>query len=426
MGKRLLYINLDGFGKYYYDQMADREELKGINRLKKNGSFFEQAYTGIPSITYPMQSAIVSGCYSEKTGNCDKIWDRSSNQVVLLRRLNRAETIGEVLEKERVTTVSIQQFTLENRGCRRDDPEHLYVQPGGDYKKRFEILERLITDQEIETENGKMVYEKLPDAIFLYVDDLDTIGHNPEFCRTDVEEKRVHNVQQRLREIDAEIHRLLELLERKKLLEETYLLLTTDHGMISCTEDRTVQLKEALERYGFEKVCCCWEGDVPEKTEVLLTGHGIQCQIYLPKTFGKKQRMELKAYLQTFDFAESVLTKEELVEKGVCEEYADILISPKEGMGFAFGGMEKGKLYASHDSVNEKCQHIFAILAGPDVRKGYIEPRRVKNIDFIPSLAERMGWRRPENAVGRLPESVFVCERQEVTACDDKGGKRND
>ena len=175
MGKHLLYINLDGFGKYYYDQMADRDALKGINRLKKMGCFFEQARTGIPSITYPMQSAIVSGCYSEMTGNCDKIWDRDKNQVVPLRRLNKAETIGEVLKKEDVTTVSIQQFTLENRGCRKDDPQHLYVQPGGDYRTRFSILERLITDREIETENGKITYEKLPEAIFLYVDDLDTI-----------------------------------------------------------------------------------------------------------------------------------------------------------------------------------------------------------------------------------------------------------
>lgn len=408
MGKRLLYINLDGFGKYYYDQMTDRDELKGINRLKEMGCFFEQAYTGIPSITYPMQSAIVSGCYSEMTGNCDKIWDRNKNQVVPLRRMNRAETIGEVLEKEDIATVSIQQFTLEDRGCRRDTPKHLYVQPGGDYKKRFSILEQLITDKEIETEDGKFVYEKLPEAIFLYVDDLDTIGHNPDFCRTDVEEERVQNVQQRLREIDTELDRLLDLMEREHLLEETYLLLTTDHGMISCTEDRTVQLKEALEQYGFEDVCCCWEGDVPEKTEVLLTGHGIQCQIYLPESFGKEQRMGLKTYLEKFDFAEKVLTKEELMEKGVCEGYADILVSPKEGIGFAFGGMENGSLYASHDSVHEKCQHIFAVLSGPDVRKGYVERRDVKNIDFIPSLAEHMGWKRPGNAVGRLPESVFV------------------
>lgn len=408
MGKHLLYINLDGFGKYYYDQMADRDALKGINRLKKMGCFFEQARTGIPSITYPMQSAIVSGCYSEMTGNCDKIWDRDKNQVVPLRRLNKAETIGEVLKKEDVTTVSIQQFTLENRGCRKDDPQHLYVQPGGDYRTRFSILERLITDREIETENGKITYEKLPEAICLYVDDLDTIGHNPDFCRTDVEEERVKNVQQRLREIDREIDRLLDLLENENLLEETYLLLTTDHGMISCTKDGTMQLKEALEQYGFQKVCCCWEGDVPEEAEVLLTGHGIQCQIYLPESFDKVQRMALKTYLEQFDFAEKVMTKEELMERGVCEEYADILVSPKEGIGFAFGGMEEGKLYASHDSVHEKCQHIFAVLSGPDIKKGYVESREVKNIDFIPSLAEHMGWQKPQNAVGRLMESVFV------------------
>ena len=45
-----------------------------------------------------------------------------------------------------------------------------------------------------------------------------------------MEEERVKNVQQRLREIDREIDRLLDLLENENLLEETYLLLTTDHG----------------------------------------------------------------------------------------------------------------------------------------------------------------------------------------------------
>ena len=102
--------------------------------------------------------------------------------MIPLKRLNRAETIGEVLEKENIKTVSIQQFTLENRGCRRDDPDHLYVQPGGDYRRRFDMLERLIQKKEIEAEGRVIRYEELPEAIFVYIDDLDTIGHNPDFA----------------------------------------------------------------------------------------------------------------------------------------------------------------------------------------------------------------------------------------------------
>lgn len=409
MGKRLIYINLDGFGKYYYDEMPDcGTELEGIAELRRMGCFFNEAYTGIPSITFPMQSAIVSGCYSSRTGNCDKVWDRERNEVIPLKRLNRAETIGEVLEKENIKTVSIQQFTLENRGCRRDDPDHLYVQPGGDYRRRFDMLERLIQKKEIEAEGRVIRYEELPEAIFVYIDDLDTIGHNPDFCRQEKESGRAAKVQERLREIDKRICVLLEILKGQGLLENTYVLLTTDHGMISYKEDKTKALKSALEEWGFSKVSCCWEGSVPEETQVLLTGHGIQCQIYLPQGTQEAERQRLKHYLETMDFTDQVLTAEELAERGVCREYADLVVSPKEGMGFSFGGMEEGRLYASHDSLHEKCQHIFAVLTGSDVKKGYVEERTVKNIDFIPSLAEHMGWRKPKNAAGSLPGSVFT------------------
>lgn len=409
MKKRLIYINLDGFGKYYYDGMPERRtELKGIEALKKIGCFFENAYTGIPSITFPMQSAIVSGCYSEGTGNCDKIWDRERNEVIPLRRLNRAETIGEVLKREHIETVSIQQFTLENRGCRKDDPRHLYVQPGGDYKRRFDILDRLIREKEIETDSGVIRYGELPEAIFVYIDDLDTIGHNPDFCRQKEECGRVEKVQERLREIDGRISSLLEILEKQGLLENTYVLLTTDHGMISYQEDKTEALKSALEEWGFSKVGCCWEGAVSEGTQVLLTGHGIQCQVYLPQNTEEPERQRLKRYLETLEFTDQVLTAGELAERGVCREYGDLVVSPKEGIGFSFGSVEEGRLYASHDSLHEKCQHIFAVLTGPDIKKGYVEKGHVENIDFIPSLAERMGWERPENAAGSLPGSVFT------------------
>ena len=165
---------------------------------------------------------------------------------------------------------------------------------------------------------------------------------------------------------------------------------------------------------------------MPKETQVLLTGHGIQCQIYLPQNTKELERQRLKHYLETLEFTDQVLTAEELAKRGVCREYGDLVVSPKEGMSFSFGGMEEERLYASHDSLHEKCQHIFAVLTGPDIKKGYVEERTVKNIDFIPSLAEHMGWRKPKNAAGSLPGSVFISQGQEAVSYDHKSGKRND
>ena len=409
MGKRLLYINLDGFGKYYYDDMPDRTaSLPGLARLKRRGCFFANAFTGIPSITFPMQSAIVSGCYSEGTGNCDKLWDREKNEVRLLQRMNSAETIGEVLAKRNRTSVSIQQFALENRGCSRDNPRRLYVQPGGDYRIRFDILERLLLKKEIEAETGKILYDELPEAIFLYIDDLDTLGHNSGRFPQSSEQGRKAAVQERLREIDGRIGSLLDILEKQGEIEEFYLLLTTDHGMVAVTQDRTLELKEALERWGIAGIHCCWQGAVPRRTEALMTGHGIQCQLYLPRGMGTAEQEALKQYLEKLDFVEQVLTREELNKREVCTAYADMLVSPVEGVGFSFGRLHPGRLYASHDSLHEKCLHIFAALAGPDIKRDYVETTPVRNIDFIPALAERLGWGRPEKAKGSLPDTVFI------------------
>ncbi|MEG0754376.1 MAG: alkaline phosphatase family protein, partial [Angelakisella sp.] len=116
--------------------------------------------------------------------------------------------------------------------------------------------------------------EELPDAIFLYLDDLDIIGHNPLFCYADSEDKRIANVQKRLCEIDRYLVQMLDIMERRRLLDNTYILLTADHGMVSYRGSKIEELCHALYEYGFRSVRA-----VPDHTavdsmpEVLLTGH---------------------------------------------------------------------------------------------------------------------------------------------------------
>jgi len=69
--KYVVYINWDGFARYYYDlaNQGTTARTPVINELISQGVFFENAYTGIPAITNAMQPAIVSGAWPATTGN---------------------------------------------------------------------------------------------------------------------------------------------------------------------------------------------------------------------------------------------------------------------------------------------------------------------------------------------------------------------
>ncbi len=390
MKHRLLYINWDGFGRYYYDQMPNRaQRLPTLTSLMNEGTFFENAYTGIPSITFPMQSSIVCGCYSSKTKNCDKYWDRLKNEIIPLRRYNEAETIGDVLKAQKIPFVSIQQFALQDKGAGYGEKDSLYIQPNGDFEARFAVLNELLQNQRICTEKKTFYYKELPQAIFAYMDDLDAIGHNPPSVRASTEPKRVAAVQERLCKMDAALGRTIQILKDRGLWEDTYLLLTTDHGMISYKgASKMPQLARALRQMGCGKVVIRNQGPVQkEDFDVLLTSHDIQCQVYF--NHAKQPQEMLKQQLLQLPFVEQVLTREELDVRGVCPEYADMVVSPVEGSYFGSAGITAPGLHATHDSLHEKCQKIFAYLSGPDVKRGHQTLQKVSNIDFLPELCRR-------------------------------------
>lgn len=399
--ERLLYMNFDGFGWYYYDTMPDKEKaLPSLTRLIREGVLYENAWTGIPSITFPMQCAIVSGCYSNRTGNCDKGLDRERNEIVAHKRKNRAQTAAEALSCLPIHIVSIQQFAVEGRGCQRGVKERLYVQPGGSYKTRFNVLQRLIRSNTISDGEAVYRYDSLPEAIFFYADDLDAIGHNPLGCYSDTEEERVARVQQRLKEMDQELGATMALLEEAGVYDSTYILLTTDHGMISYRgKSRAEELKQALLEFGFQTVVLCREGPVKggDRADVILTSHDIQCQMYFREPFARQR--ELAGFLKKLPFVDTVLTGEQLASQGVCKEYADMLVSPVEGECFSMEEIPKGLLLAAHDSLHEKCRHIFALAKGPGLPMGEKESRKVYNIELLPDVFRRLSWPLPADAV---------------------------
>ena len=222
------------------------------------------------------------------------------------------------------------------------------------------------------------------------------------------------NVCRVLEGIDELIGETLKSLEEKGLLDSTYLLLTTDHGMVSYRgKSRTADLICALKEWGY-RVAICREGNVETKDfDILLTSHDIQCQMFLAEGADNLNVMEsLKKRLCGLPYVETVLTAQELTERGVYRDYADLLISPAEGESFSLIPLDQKHLYATHDSLHEKCQHIFTTVTGPGIRSDYRETSLVYNKDLIPTLAYCLKWKQPRDATGRKLTSILREERK--------------
>ncbi|HOQ63359.1 MAG TPA: hypothetical protein PKZ39_05260 [Clostridia bacterium] len=91
--------------------------LPSFGIFHREGTFFEHAYTGIPSITFPMQAAILSGCPSAITRNCFHYWDDDTKKIIACKRYNQAETFGQMLQTQGINCLSIQHGIRPCRGA---------------------------------------------------------------------------------------------------------------------------------------------------------------------------------------------------------------------------------------------------------------------------------------------------------------------
>ena len=81
----VVYMNFDGFARYYFDAYLADENLSKDSTLKKlmsEGTFFENLRNALPSITNPCQNQVLSGATSAVTKN---VYRYHSSQIPICR-----------------------------------------------------------------------------------------------------------------------------------------------------------------------------------------------------------------------------------------------------------------------------------------------------------------------------------------------------
>ena len=387
--KKIIYINLDGFSYSYYQYLHRHKLDEGFEKLKKDGIFFQNLHSGLISITNPMQSAILSGAWSNKTRNFYQHFDKEERRVVKHLRTFAAQNVAELFLESGKTVVSIHQFMLENNPCVKGSKGNNYlVAPNekSNYLDRFTILYKIIKKEPVYVGEKEFIYDEFPDFLALYIDDLDSLGHNidyPQYPKRKTYHERQKDIIERLLAIQNELVKLKKICIEQNIYDDVIILVTTDHGMTPFYGKSSLNLlKETLEKFDLKVNL---HDDLKEDTELVLLPISNECSLYFLKPVSLELMKEIREKLLKENYVDKVLLKKEMMKKhGLDERGPEILISAKKGNHFSIKDYLEN-YSANHDSLDKTSQHIFGLVFGGKIQPKVIT-KRVTSIDLIPSI----------------------------------------
>ncbi len=408
--KKIVYINLDGFSYSYFERLKKSGEVQGLCSLAKEGLLFNNLHSGIVSITNPMQSAILAGAWSNKTHNFYQHYDSETRQVVKHYRTFDAENIAEVMISNGKKVVSIHQFMLENNPCQEGVFDCAYIKspvPQSTYMERFALLKKLVLKEPVKSGDAYFVYGEIPDFVALYIDDLDSLGHNNEYDgypKRHVPEERFSDIAKRIKGIEAELVSFVSLCKAEGFYDDLLILITTDHGMTPFFgQSRLSELINAINALGIKTDT---PDSVSDETEIVALPYTIECSLYYQKPLSSEKEEQLTSLLHSLEYVEHVFTKSQLLkEYGFDERGPQFLLSPRSGMHFYRRDMIE-YYGASHDSFDETSQRIFGLLLGQSVLPSECNDR-VYSIDLLPSVLHQAKGLKMKDAAGRVFKSWF-------------------
>lgn len=424
----VVYINFDGFARYYYDESLkqDPNSLPTLRSIMKEGVFFNDLRTTAPSITNPLQNMIISGATSIHTQNVYRYYDRDKNIVIQQQRENKAETIVTEALKNNLSLASV-SFYLAEKDLTYNDPTKLHIVPdptnpkvvargpekSSDYFSRFEQAIKLVKGEPINNNGTTVTVKELPKLIMIYADDLDAYGHNEArkygVPVSESEEKRLEKCVNALREMDEKLGEFIDAAKEAGVYNKMTFILTTDHGMtpfgaISATEggkylySKLGDLKYAINQfdksYELEKV------EVDEKpnsrTNVIGVGMNLNLQLTFKDGISDEKLEALKQHLLKEEYVGVVKTRKELEEEGYWTYAADMIISPSERYNFAPSVLGQYRVRGQHDSFLDTANHIYGIVWGNGIKNDYVYEERAYNYDFGITIASILGFDLPK------------------------------
>lgn len=424
-GGHVVYINLDGFGYYYFEEARNRNLVPNLEKFMEEGITFNNLRNTLPSITNPCQNQILSGSTSSVTNNVYRYYDKRSNTVIQQQRENASDTIISKAVSQGISVVDIAHY-LGEPYLSPSNPKKLYVNPdtsdpniskyggSGAYYSRLLQFKKLVNGETINNLTYKIKLEELPQLTVIYCDDLDALGHNEsEVYGIPVatsESERMNHVINRLHEIDTMLGEIISDAKMRGVYDELTFFITTDHGMTPFgyeSEDdhsdsgtsKLGNLKQFFKNYNrnynLELVA---SGKNPSsQTTIVGVGANLNIQLTFKKGITDAELATIKEALLKEPYVGHVLTRSELKEIGYWEgANVDMVISPKGRYCFSNNVFGQYYVRGQHDSLEESSNHVFGVIFGKGIKKNFVYEKEAYNFDFGMTIAAALGIELPK------------------------------
>ena len=234
LGPTVILISLDGFRWDY----LSKTDTPNLDILVENGVISESLIPVFPSKTFPNHLSIVTGCYPENHGILsnnmyDQEWDAEyyigeNSDPVKDGRWYDAEPIWVTAEKQGKLTGTYfwPGSEAEINGTR---PSYYGVYDGD--ISREDRVQKIL-------EWIDLPKQSRPVFMTLYFSDVDSWGHNigPDAI----------GMNSIIKEIDESIGLLVSGLNKREILDNINIIITSDHGMAGLSRDRVIFLDDYI------------------------------------------------------------------------------------------------------------------------------------------------------------------------------------
>ena len=334
-----MLVDWDGFDADY----LARAQLPNLRRLVERGSLTIASST-FHTVSDPARASMSTGAYPEIHDNAAYYFDPIANAARGQERFLAAETIAEALAAEGRTIASVQWYMVQNHGTGYGDPEHLYVQPGGDFGRRVDLAE-----------------------------------------------------------MDDDLGRLVQATKDVGIYGETAFLLTSDHGMTSWSRTLLPQLLATISAAGYRAEVVTPGRSPAADSEVIVVPNAVrQGDITLRgRAATADGREDVRSALQSLSptYIADVLDESDHRALRASRKLGDLTAEAQPPYGFALSEPAAGEQRGSHGSRAEL--QVPLLLAGAGIRRG-VNPRDPVLVDVAPTIAALLGTRPPAQAQGRV------------------------
>lgn len=388
--QHVVLIDWDGFDPAYLE-LADTPNL---DALARRGSLTTGSST-FHTVSNPARASMSTGAYPDTHENAAYYLDRQSQVARGQERYLEAETIAEALAEAGRTVASVQWYMVQNHGTSYGDPEHLYVQPGGDFGNRVDVAIDILNRRPVDSGGTQVTVPKIPDLLAVYSSDLDGLGHR--------EGAESPNIGPMLAEMDAELGRLVQATKDVGIYGETAFILSSDHGMTSWNRTLIPEVLAAIEGAGFTPEVVTPGRSPAPTTDVVIVPNAVRYgNLYLQGDAATAQgREQVRAALADLapTYVSQILDAEDLDAMRASDKLGDLIVEAQAPYGFALSEPPAGESRGSHGSTAEL--EVPFLVSGAGFRSG-VAPQDPNLVDVAPTIASLLGVAPPDDAEGRV------------------------